>query len=79
MTPPTPNKSELFWTLSSDFSPAHPFLQHQPSVQAVSNFFLQRNKKLFYFMSEILDLFAVCWHGQPQADQPNILAEGLPV
>eukprot|EP00983_Pelagomonas_calceolata_P035655 1115845-Pelagomonas_calceolata.AAC.1 len=48
--------SELFWTLSGDFftCSAHPFLQHQHSAQAVSNFLLQSNKKLFYFMSELL-------------------------
>eukprot|EP00983_Pelagomonas_calceolata_P042463 1138512-Pelagomonas_calceolata.AAC.1 len=47
-------KYSKLWTLSGDYSLAHPFLQHQLSVQAVSNFLLQRNKKLFYFMSEIL-------------------------
>eukprot|EP00983_Pelagomonas_calceolata_P040116 1137467-Pelagomonas_calceolata.AAC.1 len=46
--------------LYGDFSPAHSFLQHQSSVQAVSNFLLRRNKKLFYFMSFG---FAVGWHG----------------
>eukprot|EP00983_Pelagomonas_calceolata_P023564 742720-Pelagomonas_calceolata.AAC.1 len=65
--------SELFWTLSGDFSPAaaHPFLslQHQLSVQAVSNFLLQHNKKLFYFMYELLDLL-LAGMDQPQADQP---------
>eukprot|EP00983_Pelagomonas_calceolata_P124442 1161106-Pelagomonas_calceolata.AAC.13 len=70
--------SELFWTLSGDFSPAHPFLQHQLSVQAVSNFLLQRNKKLFYFLSELMDVL-LAGMDQPQADQPNSLDEGLPV
>eukprot|EP00983_Pelagomonas_calceolata_P078033 1154111-Pelagomonas_calceolata.AAC.1 len=57
---------------------AHPFLQHQLRVQAVSNFPLQRNKKLFYFISELLDLL---WAGvdQSQADQSCSLAEGLPL
>eukprot|EP00983_Pelagomonas_calceolata_P042296 1138442-Pelagomonas_calceolata.AAC.1 len=32
---------DLFQTLSGDVSPAHSFLQHQSSVQAVSNFLLQ--------------------------------------
>eukprot|EP00983_Pelagomonas_calceolata_P031848 999257-Pelagomonas_calceolata.AAC.1 len=62
--------SELFWTLSGNFSPAHPFFQQQLSVQAVSNFLSQRNKKLSYFMPEILDLL-LAGMDQPQADQPN--------
>eukprot|EP00983_Pelagomonas_calceolata_P122344 1160898-Pelagomonas_calceolata.AAC.7 len=60
-----------------DFSPAHPFLQHQLSVQAVSNLLLQHDKKLFYFMSELLALL-LAGMDQPQteADQPNSLALG---
>eukprot|EP00983_Pelagomonas_calceolata_P023504 740134-Pelagomonas_calceolata.AAC.1 len=50
--------SKFFWTLSGDSSPAHPFFLHQPSVQAVSNFLLQSNKKLFYFMSVF---WICCW------------------
>eukprot|EP00983_Pelagomonas_calceolata_P022935 721091-Pelagomonas_calceolata.AAC.4 len=61
-----------------DFSPAHSFLQHQLSVQAASNFLLQHNKKLFYFMSELLNLL-LAGMDQPQAAQPSSLAEGLPV
>eukprot|EP00983_Pelagomonas_calceolata_P018962 596752-Pelagomonas_calceolata.AAC.1 len=64
--------------LSGVFSPARPFLQHQLRVQAVSNFLLQCNKKLFYFMSELLDLL-LSGLDQLQVDQPNSLAEGLPV
>eukprot|EP00983_Pelagomonas_calceolata_P085925 1156657-Pelagomonas_calceolata.AAC.1 len=60
------------------FSPANPFLQHQLCVQAVSNFLLQCSKKLFPFMSELLDLL-LAGLDQPQADQPNSLVEGLPV
>eukprot|EP00983_Pelagomonas_calceolata_P010678 345732-Pelagomonas_calceolata.AAC.2 len=51
---------------------------HQLSVQAASNFLLQCSKKLFYFMSELSNLL-LAGLDQPQADQPNILAEGLPV
>eukprot|EP00983_Pelagomonas_calceolata_P077892 1154057-Pelagomonas_calceolata.AAC.1 len=69
---------ELFWTLSGNFSPVHPFLQHQLSVQAVPDFLLQLNKELFYFMSELLNLL-LAGMDQPQADQLNSLAEGLPV
>eukprot|EP00983_Pelagomonas_calceolata_P032945 1032236-Pelagomonas_calceolata.AAC.1 len=68
----------MFWILSGDFSPAHPFLQHQPSVQAASDFLMHRNKKLIYFMFELLVLL-LAGMDQPQADQPNSLAEGLPV
>ena len=68
--------SELFWPLPGLFSLTHPFLQQQLSVQAVSNFLLQRNKKLLYFMSELLDLL-LAGMDQPQADQPSRLAEGL--
>eukprot|EP00983_Pelagomonas_calceolata_P056163 1144464-Pelagomonas_calceolata.AAC.5 len=39
---------------------------------------LRRNKKLFYSMSVLLDLL-LAGMDQPQADQPNSLAEGLPV
>eukprot|EP00983_Pelagomonas_calceolata_P017052 535119-Pelagomonas_calceolata.AAC.1 len=69
---------ELFWTLSCKFSPAHPFSQHQLSVQAVYNFLLRRSKKLFCLMSELLDLL-LAGMDQPQADRLNSLAEGLPV
>eukprot|EP00983_Pelagomonas_calceolata_P049384 1141494-Pelagomonas_calceolata.AAC.2 len=47
-------------------------------IPAVPNFLLQRNKKLFYFMSELLDLL-LAGMVKPQADQPNRLAGGLPV
>eukprot|EP00983_Pelagomonas_calceolata_P071828 1151426-Pelagomonas_calceolata.AAC.13 len=43
---------------------------------AVSYFLLQLNKK--HFMSELLDLL-LAGMDQPQADQPNSLAEDLPV
>eukprot|EP00983_Pelagomonas_calceolata_P059432 1145914-Pelagomonas_calceolata.AAC.5 len=69
---------DIQWILSGVFSPAHPFLQHQLSVQAVYDFLMQCNKKLLYFMSELLNLLLTCLD-QPQADQPNSLAEGLPV
>eukprot|EP00983_Pelagomonas_calceolata_P076629 1153492-Pelagomonas_calceolata.AAC.2 len=58
-------------------APGRPFLQHQLSVQAVSNFLVQRNKRLFCVMFEVLDLL-LAGMDQPQADQPNSLAEDLP-
>eukprot|EP00983_Pelagomonas_calceolata_P104111 1158987-Pelagomonas_calceolata.AAC.1 len=47
--------------------------------KSIPNYFglYQRNEKLFYSMSEILDLL-LAGMNQPQADQPNSLAEGLP-
>eukprot|EP00983_Pelagomonas_calceolata_P070303 1150740-Pelagomonas_calceolata.AAC.1 len=57
---------------------AQHFLWNQHSVQAVSNFLLQHNKKLFYFVPELLDLL-LAGIDQPQADQPNSLVEGLPL
>jgi len=35
------------------------------------------NAKLFFFVSELMDLF-LAGRDQPQADQPNDLAEGHP-
>eukprot|EP00983_Pelagomonas_calceolata_P040685 1137727-Pelagomonas_calceolata.AAC.1 len=67
---------ELFQTLSFDFSLAQPFLRQQLSVQAVFDFLLQHNNKLFFSVSELLDLLSAGMD-QPQADQPNSLAEGL--
>eukprot|EP00983_Pelagomonas_calceolata_P006569 215986-Pelagomonas_calceolata.AAC.1 len=45
-------------------------------VQAVFDFLLQHNNKLFFFVSELLDLL-LAGEGQPQADQPSNLADGL--
>eukprot|EP00983_Pelagomonas_calceolata_P101749 1158733-Pelagomonas_calceolata.AAC.1 len=47
-------------------------------VQAVSDSFLKHNKELFFSMSELLDLL-LDGVDQPQADQPNSLAGGLPM
>eukprot|EP00983_Pelagomonas_calceolata_P078215 1154193-Pelagomonas_calceolata.AAC.1 len=43
-------------------------------VYAVSDFLSQYNKKLLYFLSELSDLI-LAGVDQPQADQPNSLAE----
>eukprot|EP00983_Pelagomonas_calceolata_P052181 1142726-Pelagomonas_calceolata.AAC.1 len=69
--------SELFQALPGDFSLHNLFLREQRTVQAVSDFLLQHNRKLFLFMSELLDLLLV-GVDQPQADQPNSLVEGPP-
>eukprot|EP00983_Pelagomonas_calceolata_P040591 1137681-Pelagomonas_calceolata.AAC.1 len=61
--------------LPGDFSLAQRFLRQQLNVQAVFDFHLQHNNELF-FVSELLDLL-LAGEDQPQADQPNSLAEGL--
>eukprot|EP00983_Pelagomonas_calceolata_P072716 1151837-Pelagomonas_calceolata.AAC.2 len=66
---------KVFQTLPGDSSLAQPFLQQQLSVQAVFDFLLQHNNKLVC-VSELLDLL-LAGKDQPQADQPNFLAEGL--
>eukprot|EP00983_Pelagomonas_calceolata_P065541 1148622-Pelagomonas_calceolata.AAC.4 len=54
-----------------------PFLLHEVSSQFVHQFLHRRNAKLFFFVSELMDLF-LAGRDQPQADQPNDLAEGHP-
>eukprot|EP00983_Pelagomonas_calceolata_P068453 1149926-Pelagomonas_calceolata.AAC.1 len=63
-------------TLPGNFSLAKPFLRHELGVQAVLDFLLQHNNKLFLCVSERVDLL-LAGEDQPQADQPNSLAEGL--
>eukprot|EP00983_Pelagomonas_calceolata_P009865 319302-Pelagomonas_calceolata.AAC.1 len=58
------------------FPLAQPFLRQQVSVQAVSDFLLQHYNVLFFFIPELLDSLLPGME-QPQADQPNSLAEGL--
>eukprot|EP00983_Pelagomonas_calceolata_P015217 483697-Pelagomonas_calceolata.AAC.1 len=53
-----------------------PYLK-QVSVQAVHDFLLQHNNKLYLFISELVDIM-LTGKDQSQADQPNNLAEGLP-
>ena len=53
-------------------------LHNLVSAQAVSEFLLQYDNSLFFFVSELLDLL-LTGEGQSQADQPNNLAEGHPV
>eukprot|EP00983_Pelagomonas_calceolata_P062240 1147194-Pelagomonas_calceolata.AAC.1 len=53
--PPTQKYIELMQTLP-DSSLAQPFERQQLNVQAVSDFLLQHTEKLFFFMSELLDL-----------------------
>eukprot|EP00983_Pelagomonas_calceolata_P125699 1161229-Pelagomonas_calceolata.AAC.8 len=54
----------------------HPFLWQQLSVQAAFAFLLKHINTFFFLESELLDLL-LAGEGQPQADQPNSLAESL--
>eukprot|EP00983_Pelagomonas_calceolata_P086882 1156849-Pelagomonas_calceolata.AAC.7 len=62
---------------SSEFSTEQPYLQ-QVSVQAVYDFLLQHNSKLFPSVSELMDIM-LTGEDKSQADQPNSLAEGPPI
>eukprot|EP00983_Pelagomonas_calceolata_P042116 1138352-Pelagomonas_calceolata.AAC.1 len=53
-----------------------PYRQQKLSIQAVFDFLLQHNNKLFFIVSELLDLL-LAGKDQTQADQPNSLAEDL--
>eukprot|EP00983_Pelagomonas_calceolata_P091850 1157595-Pelagomonas_calceolata.AAC.20 len=50
-----------------------PFLQ-QLRVQAVHDFLLQHNNKLYLFIPELMDIM-LTGEDQSQANQPNTLAE----
>jgi len=60
------------------FSVQLPYLTQQVHAQAVSDFLLQYDNSLFFFVSEIMDLLLTGGY-QSQADQPNNLAEGHPM
>jgi len=47
-------------------------------AQAVSDFLLQYDNSLFFFVSELMDLL-LTGEDQSQADQPSNLAEGHPM
>jgi len=47
-------------------------------AQAVSDFLLQYDNSLFFFVSELMGLL-LTGEDQSQADQPNNLAEGHPM
>ena len=67
----------LFNCFSGDFSMEQPYVQ-QYSVQDVRDFLLQHNNKLYFFISELMDIM-LTGEDQSQADQPNTLAEGPPI
>jgi len=64
---------EFLQTLPGDSSHAQPFLRQQLSVQSVFGFLWQHNNKLFFFVSELLDLL-LAGADQPYAGQPNSLS-----
>jgi hypothetical protein len=66
-----------FTPFLEDFSAAQPFLLQQVNNQLVHDFLPQQNKRLFLFLSQLMDLF-VAGRDQSAADQPNNLAEGHP-
>ena len=55
-----------------------PYLTQPVSAQAVSDFLLQYDNRLFFFVSELMDLL-LAGEDQSQADQPNNLADGHPM
>jgi len=67
----------FFYNFYKDFSAAQPFLLQHVNNQFVHDFLSQQNKRLFLFLSELMDLF-VAGRDQSAADQPNNLAEGHP-
>jgi hypothetical protein len=67
----------LFDCLSANFSLEQPYF-HQVSAQVVRDFLLQHNNKLYFFISQLMDIM-MAGEDQSQADQPNTLAEGPPL
>jgi hypothetical protein len=53
-------------------------LLQQVNNQLVHNSLSQQNKRLFLYLSELMDLF-VAGRDQSAADQPNNLVEGHPI
>jgi len=68
----------LFSQFVGDFSVERPYLTQPVRDQAVSDFLLQYDNSLFFFVSELMDLL-LTGEDQSQADQPNNLAEGHPM
>ena len=69
--------AHLFNQFAGDFSVERPYLTQSVRAQAVSDFLLQYDNSLFFFVSE-MDLL-LTGEDQSQADQPNNLAEGHPM
>ena len=65
-------------SFAGDFSVERPYLTQPVSAQAVSDFLLQYDNSLFFYVSELMDLL-LTGKDHSQADQPNNLAEGHPM
>jgi len=48
--------AHLFSQFAGDFSVERPYLKQPVDAQAVSDFLLQYDNRLFYFVSELMDL-----------------------
>jgi len=70
--------AHLFNQFAGDFSVERPYLTQSVRAQAVSDFLLQYDNSLFFFVSELMDLL-LTGKDQSQANQPNNLAEGHPM
>ena len=70
--------AHLFSQFAGDFSAERPYLTQPVRVQAVSDFLLQYDNRLFCFVSELMSLL-LTGEDQSQADQPNNLGEGHPM
>jgi len=68
----------MFSLFAGDFSVERSYLTQPVRDQAVSDFLLQYDNSLFFFVSELMDLM-LTGEDQSQADQPNNLAEGHPM
>ena len=68
----------LVQSICGDFSVERPYLTQPVRAQAVFDVLLQCDNKLFYFVSELMDLL-LTGEDQSQADQLNNLAEGHPM
>jgi len=70
--------AHLFSKFAGDFSVERPYLTQPVIAQAVSDFLLRYDNRLFFFVSELMDLL-LAGEDQSQANQPNNLAEGHPM
>ena len=70
--------AHLFSQFAGDFSVERPYLTQPLAVRAVSDFLLQYDSSLFFFVPELMDLL-LAGEDQSQADQPNNPAEGHPM
>ena len=68
----------VFSQFVGDFSVERPYLTQPVRDQVVSDFLLQYDNRLFFLVSELINLL-LTGENQSQADQPNNLAEGHPM